>query len=270
MAEVSIIMGTYNGAASIGKAIESIINQTFKDWEFIICDDGSTDNTIDVVNEYIKRDGRISLIKNEVNQGLAVSLNKCLAMCSGKYIARMDDDDVSHADRIEKELFFLTNNPNYHIVSTGRYLFDDNGVWGKDDRSGEVTSLDVFKGNFFVHPTVLIRKEAYDIVDGYSEDKAIGREEDTDLWCKMYASGLKGYILGDILFDYYESRESMKRRKYKFRVIEYKLKKKYRKKLGIPFKYFFYEIKPLLVGLVPNFIIRRRHKRLFNYNESTK
>ena len=266
---VSIIMGTLNGSKTIDRAIESIANQTYKDWELIICDDGSTDNTYEKLLEWQKKDKRIVPLKNDVNEGLAITLNRCLSICKGKYIARMDDDDLSLPNRIEKEVFFLDNNQVFSIVSTRRYFFDENGVWGNDTEFGEVSNVDVFCGRYFAHPTVMIRKEAYDLVNGYSTYKGIGREEDTDLWFKMYSSGLKGYILSDILFNYFESRESMVKRKYKYRIREYKIKKAYRKKMGIKGLKSLYMFKPLIVGLLPSFVMRLAHRKRFKIKSNS-
>ena len=177
----------------------------------------------------------------------------------GEYIARMDDDDISHPNRLEEEVKFLAEHPEYAIVATGYRLMDEKGFWGRNDSYGERTALDIFRGRYFAHPTVMIRKEAYTAVGGYSTDSKIGRMEDVDLWCKMYSNGFKGYVMDAILYDYFESRNSMQRRKYKHRITEFKLKMKYRKEMGIPFAYSFLAAKTLLVGLLPPSIIKRIH-----------
>lgn len=256
---VSIIMGVYNGAARFEKPIESIINQTNSNWELIICDDGSSDGSYEKLLTYQEKEPRIVVIKNEQNSGLAASLNHCLQYAKGDYVARMDDDDISHPNRLEEEVKFLSEHPEYAIVSSGYRLMDEDGFWGKNDSYGERTALDIFRGRYFAHPTVMIRKDAYTDVGGYSTDPKIGRMEDVDLWCKMYIKGFKGYVMNAILLDYYESRDSMQRRKYKHRVTEFKLKMKYRKEMGIPFVYSFLAAKTLLVGLFPPSIIKRIH-----------
>lgn len=263
MPKVSIIMGVYNGAHRIDKSIQSIINQTFKDWEFVICDDGSSDGSFDKIKQYTKKDDRIVAIKNPHNAGLAQTLNNCLRVAKGQYVARMDDDDYAYPDRLEKEVSFLDMHPEYDIVAGGRNMVDENGVWGKDDYTGERTKLDIYRGITFAHPTVMVRKEAYDRVCGYSTYEGIGREEDTDLWCKMYIAGSKGFILSDIMLDYFESRNSMTRRKYKFRISEAKIKFKYRKALGVSALYIPLAMKPLIVGLLPNAVIKLYHKLKF-------
>ena len=108
MSKVSIIMGIYNCASTLSEAIDSILMQTFKDWELIMCDDGSIDNTYQIAKRYQKHVGRkIVLLKNDQNMGLNYTLNRCLAVASGEYIARMDGDDISLPTRLEKEVEFL-------------------------------------------------------------------------------------------------------------------------------------------------------------------
>ena len=264
MPRVSIIMGVFNGEYRLDKAVNSIMDQSFVDWEFIICDDGSTDKSYEKLLIYSQRDNRIVVIRNDANIGLAQTLNNCLNKSQGEYIARMDDDDFAHKDRLLKQVEFLDKNPEYGIVATGRNFVDHQGVWGKDTYSGERTSLDIFKGNYFAHPTVMIRKSVYDSVQGYSTDPSIGRMEDVDLWCKMYSEKIKGFVIKDILLDYFESRNSMIRRKYRHRITEFKLKMKYRESLQIPLYYSIFAYKTLLVGLLPNSLIKFIHSIRFN------
>jgi len=264
MPKVSVIMGVYNGANRVKLAIDSILNQTFKDFEFIICDDGSYDNTFDVLESIAIKDNRIKLIKNNKNLGLAITLNNCLNIASGVYIARMDDDDISLPERLEKQVEFLDSHPEYAFVGTSRNLYDNNGIWGKSIISGERSKLDIFMGKTFVHPSVMIRREAILDVGGYSIYPETERTEDFDLWCKLYAKGYKGYNIKDVLFNYYEARDSYKKRKYKYRINEYKLKRKWMKMLNIPCRYRIFIYRPLIVGLIPVKIIMYYHKLKFS------
>src|SRR3989338_6124930 len=102
MPEVSVLMPAYNAGKYIGEAIESILHQTFTDFELVIVDDGSTDNTWDIIQEYKKTDNRIVAIKNDKNIKLALTLNKGIGLCKGTYVVRMDANDYSYPDRIEK------------------------------------------------------------------------------------------------------------------------------------------------------------------------
>ncbi|MBD8110042.1 glycosyltransferase family 2 protein [Priestia megaterium] len=263
MPEISVIMGVYNGAKKLKYAIQSIQDQTFKDFEFIICDDGSSDESIEIVKEFASKDNRIILIENSRNMGLAMTLNNCLKVAQGKYIARMDDDDKAHPTRFEKQFNFLESREEYAIVGTGRNMYDDKGIWGQSIREGERSKLDIYLGRTFAHPSVMIRKEAIQQVNGYSTSADIGRTEDFDLWCKLYFKGYKGYNLGEALIDYYEARDSYSKRKYKYRICEYKLKKRWRKRLGVSWKYNLYAYRPLLVGMLPSSILMSHHEKRF-------
>ena len=122
--KVSVIMPAYNTEKYVGEAIESILNQTFTDFEFIILNDGSTDNTAKIVKEYAKEDKRIKFIDNKKNQGFIASLNQCLDVANGEYIAKMDSDDVSLPDRLEKQVKYLDDFPNVGLVGCGYKTFD--------------------------------------------------------------------------------------------------------------------------------------------------
>ena len=125
MPKISVIMGIYNCASTLPDAIDSILSQTYTDWELILCDDGSVDDTYAVAEEYqIKYPEKIRLIKNESNSGLPKTLNNCLAVAEGTYIARMDGDDISMPDRFEKQIRFLEENPD-KIDLVEWVLFDD-------------------------------------------------------------------------------------------------------------------------------------------------
>ncbi|AQY41845.1 MULTISPECIES: glycosyltransferase family 2 protein [Bacillus] len=263
MPKISVIMGVYNGANKIKTAIKSILEQTFTDFELIICDDGSTDNSIEIIEKWVAKDNRIKFIRNPKNSGLAPTLNNCLKIAKGEYIARMDDDDISHLNRFEKQVDFLDSHLEYAIVGTSRNMYDDNGVWGKSIEEGERTPLDIYLGKTFAHPSVMMRKQAVVDVGGYTTGPETERTEDFDLWCKLYEKGYKGFNLGDILFDYYESRGSYGKRKYKYRFCEYRLKKKWRRKLDIPVKYSIYAYRPLLVGLIPTKMLMKHHEKIF-------
>lgn len=117
----SVIMAAYNAQEYIAEAIESILKQTFTDFEFIIIDDASTDNTSAIIHSY--DDGRIKLIKNTVNLGLTKSLNIGLKHANGKYIIRTDADDVNLIDRFEKQIKYMESNPHIMLSSCSMIIF---------------------------------------------------------------------------------------------------------------------------------------------------
>lgn len=125
-------MGVYNSNYDLlKKSIESILNQTYANFEFIICDDCSTNDVKKVIQEYQEKDSRIIYLKNDHNRGLAYSLNRCIDTSSGNYIARQDDDDISLETRFEKQVSFLNTNPQYDFVGCNHFLKDEGGIWGE-------------------------------------------------------------------------------------------------------------------------------------------
>ncbi len=116
MPKVSVIMPCYNVEKYVAEAIESILNQTFTDFEFIIINDGSTDNTAQIIRQYAKQDKRIKFIDNKKNSGFIATSNQCLDLATGEYIAKMDSDDISLPERLAKQVEFLDANPEYGMV----------------------------------------------------------------------------------------------------------------------------------------------------------
>ena len=131
MPKISVIMGIYNTKSKeyLEKSIGSILSQTFEDFELIICDDGSTNDCVKWAKEICKNDKRVKFIKNDMNRGLAYTLNHCLECSSGDYIARMDDDDYSHQDRFEKQIKYLIANKDVDLISCNVNFFDENGIY---------------------------------------------------------------------------------------------------------------------------------------------
>jgi len=158
---VSVIMPAYNAEKFIGEAIDSILNQTFKDFEFIILDDCSTDKTWEIIQEYAKKDERIIPVKNEKNLKISATLNRGIEMAKGKYIARMDADDWSYPQRFEKQVHYLEENTDVVIVGSVIEVADSNMVvlnlrkYPLDDKSIRSTIL---KYSTFAHPSVTYRR----------------------------------------------------------------------------------------------------------------
>ena len=133
MPEISVIMGVYNELNKdiLMEAVNSILHQTFEDFEFIIYDDGSCPEAATLLREVAGLDERIKLIGQDENHGLAFSLNECIDEAKGKYIARMDADDICMADRLETQIEFLENNPEYACVGSNMIIFDESGEHGE-------------------------------------------------------------------------------------------------------------------------------------------
>ena len=207
-------MGIYNCAPTLREAIDSIVAQTYDNWEFIICDDGSRDESHAIALEYAEKDPRrFRIIQNEKNLGLNATLNKCLRLADGDYIARMDGDDLCAPDRFEKEAAFLNAHPEYAIVSCHMTTFDEEGTWGLVTAK-ETPQVRDFPTTvpMFVHAACMIRREAFLDVEGYTEDKRLLRVEDYHLWYKFYAKGYRGYNLQEALYHMRDARNAKFRR----------------------------------------------------------
>ena len=260
MPKISVIMGIYNTKSKeyLEKSINSILNQTFKDFELIICNDGSTNNCEKWAREICGNDDRVVFIKNDINSGLAKTLNKCLSIAKGDYIARMDDDDYSHPDRFEKQINYLKTHKNIQLVSTNINLFDSNGIYNTLIFPNEITNRNFLFNSPIVHPAILAKKEAFTIAGGYNQATWATRVEDYDLFMRMKSLGINMAVIQDRLFDYRDDRENSKRRKrYKYRINEFIVRIKGFYKLKLYPIGFIYSIKPLIVGLLPIFLIRR-------------
>lgn len=265
MARVSIIMGVYNekNHRQVKEAVESILQQSYRDFEFIICDDGSPEAESRWLASYCKQDERIRYCRLEHNRGLSAALNKCLEMCEGEYVARMDADDISLPQRLERQVDFLDEHPEYALVGCSVSFIEKDKIWGKRHPPECPQPKDFLKTSPFIHPTILIRTQILKKLGGYSEAPMALRVEDYDLFLRLYAAGERGYNLQDILFHYREDRDSFGRRKYRYRINEMRIRRKGFQELGICSGNMRYVVKPLVVGLVPVWLARRLRSRKF-------
>lgn len=193
MPKVSIILSTYNGSQFIERAIKSVFAQTFQDFEFIIIDDGSIDNTFQIINEWVKKDRRIIFLKNEKNLGIQKSANRGLTIAQGKYLARIDDDDEwIDIDKLKKQVEFLEKNPDYVLVGTKAIVIDKNNQeLYRINQSGldEKIRKKMLINNFFITSTILFDKNALLKVGNYSEKEKEKHVEDYDLVLKLGTVG---------------------------------------------------------------------------------
>ena len=251
MPTISVLMGLYNTKNKdyLEKSLNSILNQTYKDFEFIICNDGSTNNCISWAKEIVGSDNRVIFLDNKSNRGLAYSLNRCLEISKGKYIARMDDDDISHLNRFEKQLEYLENNA-VDLVSNNINVFDENGIYNSLTYPQHITKEDFLFNSPIVHPTIMAKKSSFTKVNGYRNIKKTVRVEDYDLFMRMFEAGVKMDVIQETLFDYRDDRDNTKRRKkYKYRINEFKIRIEGFKRLKLMPKGIIYAFKPLVIGL---------------------
>lgn len=264
MCKISVIMGIYNTPKKeiLEKSLCSILNQTYRDFEMIICDDGSTNECIKWAKEICNNDKRVVFISNNKNMGLAYTLNHCLKHAKGEFIARMDDDDEAHIDRFEKQINFLEENKDIGLVASNVNLFDDKrGIWGIRKHKEYVRKEDFLFRVDIEHPTIMVRRSAYNLVDGYRDMLKTLRVEDYDCFMRMFARGVKMYNFQEPLLNYREDSFAAKKKKYKYRFNEMWVRYNGFKELGLlSIKNYIYVVKPLIVGFIPQKIIKLRQK----------
>lgn len=262
MAKISIIMGIFNCAETLEAAVQCILSQTYLDWELIMCDDGSQDGTYTLAEQLTKQyPEKIRLLKNEENMGLNYTLNRCLSVASGAYIARMDGDDLCPPNRFSQEVAVLEVEPEISIVSTDMEFFDESGVWGHISHPEYPQPRDLLHGSPFCHAPCMVRKEAYLAVGGYTVDEKLLRVEDYHLWLKMYKAGLRGKNIHEALYQMRDDRNAYNRRRFKYRLNEAYVRALCVKELHLPAAGYLYALRPILVGLLPPKVYDLLHKR---------
>ena len=263
--KISVIMGIYNCEEYLEEAIRSILNQTYKDWELIMCDDGSSDRTYLIAKKYEKLyPAKIRVLKNPSNKGLNYTLNRCLKEAKGNYIARMDGDDRCSVDRFEKEVAVLDNQKDISIVSSYLEYFDESGVWGICKYKEYPQKKDFLRGSQFCHAASMVRREAFKKVNGYSVEKRLLRVEDYHLWMKMYAAGYTGYNIQEPLYQMRDDKNAYSRRKFKYRINETYVKMQIIKTFKLSVYSYLFAFKPVIVGLLPTKVYDLMHKRRLN------
>lgn len=205
--KISVVMCAYNAEEWIERAVDSILNQSFDDFEFLIVDDGSTDGTSSILDEYERQDARVTVIRHE-NQGVPKSANKAIRRSSGEYIARMDADDESLPDRFEKQVKFLDAHPDYGMVGASRKIIEANGIEREEyfPETDEEIKRYLPWGNPFNQISVMIRRDVLDEVGLY--DEYFTYSSDYELWSRI-ATQYKAYNLQDVLVIRYEHDTSM-------------------------------------------------------------
>ena len=198
--KISVVLPVYNGARYLREAIESILNQTFSDFEFIIIDDGSTDDTPKIFDAY--NDVRIIRVGNERHVGLVASLNYGLEIARGEFIARMDSDDVSYPERFERQIRFLEENSSVGVLGTNVAITGSRGKRMsvlKEPPTHELIHWKMLFSTAVIHPAVMMRREIVVREGGYNP--AFIGIEDTELWTRLIIK-TKFANLQEILLDY--------------------------------------------------------------------
>ena len=252
---VSVLMSVYNGAPTLEKAAASVLAQTYRNLELILCDDASTDDTWRIMQRIAAQDARVTIFQNKTNRGLGASLNGCLSRAGGEYIARQDADDVSDFDRIERTMDFLLSS-GAPYAACGVRVFDDGGVWSTRQYPQKITKHIIAQKNPFFHPTMVFRRAVLEGVGGYSETPETRRTEDYDLVMRLAAEGVIGENLPEILYSVYEPKEAYLRHNAKTRLCAVLVRARGLRAMGSPASDYIYLVKPLIMACVPRGMMR--------------
>ena len=211
--KISVIMSCYNCSDTLRKAVDSIVAQTYTNWVMICCDDGSKDDTLNILKEYqIRYPDKFVIIQNEGNKKLPYSLNHCLEYVNTELVARMDADDWSLPDRFEKQVAFLQEHSEYDLVGTGFQVSTGDETLTTIIQPTIPEPKDMLHCNCFSHATIMTYKRVYDMLGGYSLDPSVERCEDLDLWSRFFVAEFHGYNLPDELYVILEDENAVHRR----------------------------------------------------------
>lgn len=197
---VSILMSVHNGESTVGESIDSILAQTFGDWELILVDDGSSDGSLAVLRRYAAQDGRIRVIESETNRGLPAALNLAAGKSVGRYLARQDADDISLPDRLQRQVETMAANPDVAALGTMGYFIDTDGdtlnpiVVNGLSIGGHILQ----QRSVFPHGSMILRSEVFREVGGY--DERFWFSQDMELVARLHARGHMVATLVDPLY----------------------------------------------------------------------
>lgn len=258
-------MSVKNGGKDLNNSIPSILNQTFRDFEFIICDDGSTDDTWQILRQFQEKDSRIILLHNEESRGLAFSLNRCIDAAKSNILARQDADDTSELNRLEKQYNFVVNHPEYAIVGTCWYNVFSNGNKFKNAVKELPTAMDQVKGGLYMHPSWMMRKDQLGKVGFYTVNKHTMRSQDYHLVMKLLGAGMKIYNMQEYLYNYRADENTMQRSRNWSRVRGLMwIRWDAYKRNHFPLWYYIYVLKPLITNLIPKKIMFKYYEKQFS------
>ncbi len=247
MSKIGVIMSTYNGKERIDNSIKSILEQSYTDFKLIICDDGSTDGTYEYLKNKYNKNEKIYIFQNNNKNGLAYALNLCLNYCKDcEYIARMDDDDFSYPNRFKEQIEFLENNPNISFVGSNVDIYDGEKIIEERKLIAYPQKKDFIWNSPFVHPAIMFRYTPLKESDFYRVSKETLRGQDYDLFMRMYSRGFKGANIQKNLLRYTENNKTKKKRTFKVRLGECKVRRIGFKKMGIIWYAFPFILKPLV------------------------
>lgn len=191
---ISVGIPFFNAEQFLSKAIESVISQSYDNWELLLLDDGSNDGSLEIAKRFEQHDNRVKVFSDGKNKGLGARLNELAILSNGEYIARMDADDIMHPKRLETQLQILKDNPSIDVLGTNAYVIDENNlVFGMRYRENSGMT----KVEHFIHPTIMAKKQWF--LDNPYDEKAI-RIEDAELWFRTKSKSNFRMISEPLLF----------------------------------------------------------------------
>ena len=232
MPRVSVILPAYNARSWIYGAVSSILRQTYRDWELIVCDDGSTDDTADKVERLCAADRRLKLIRTS-HAGIVSALNAAISSSSGEFLARMDADDLCHPLRLQLQVELLDNHPDVWLASCLVRCFPRRTLpegmeryeqWLNSLILHEDIERDFFVESPFAHPSVMMRRTAFETAGGYQN---VPWPEDYDLWMRMRLHGARFAKVPQLLFYWRDHRQRLTRTQERYSMRAFRALKTY-------------------------------------------
>jgi glycosyltransferase EpsE len=251
---VTVIIACYNGERFIDRCISALINQTYQNIEIIICDDCSTDNSLQMCRKWESMDHRVKVLHNEKNMYSAYSRNRCIEKAEGEYVVIQDIDDVSKPDRIERLVRHIKDK-KVDFVGASMEIIDNPSLNGKVLRkeNKKPTKYSFLKNFPFFHPTMIFSKKCLEHVGGYRVAPETRRGQDYDMVMRLYAAGYKGVNVDEVLYLYCLDESNIKRRSFSARLGEMKIRAYGYKKMKIFFPLRIFCLLPLALGIVDAF-----------------
>ena len=250
--KVSVVMSAYNCEKFLVESLDSLLQQSFSNFELILFDDGSNDNTRNIIIEYAGKDIRIIPVFNDQNMGLTANLNRGIKLSKGTYIARMDADDISLPERFEKQIRFLDNHPDIDLLGTGSIDIDEFGnetqLRTVPEKHKEIISL-LPKANPMTHSSVMFRKMSFEKINFYNE--SYRTTQDYEMWFRAAGSGLKFHNLNEVLLKYRMDDNYASRKSFMYRLYDCKLRLLSFKYIKLPYYKYYYAFIPIILGLIP-------------------
>lgn len=260
---ISVIMGVYYRRADtalLERSIGSILTQSYDKLELLICDDGSSAEAKGVIDRFAEGDRRIRRIRPGGKIALAEKLNACLKEAKGTLVARMDDDDRAHPDRLERQVTWLSSHPEISFLGSSAALWREGNCVGIRSFPEYPTERDFLFRQPYLHPAILFRRDALWAAGGYSEDKSCILCEDYDLLLRLCETGFRGANLPECLLDYTLPAAGKSSRRMGHRWNEAVTRYRHFKRLRLLPEAYPYVIKPLAVGLIPEGMLERLKK----------